>query len=807
MTFYSNFSDIDGNRYEIEITSETSGQDVNLTMGGHPCVISSSSEGLFAPIKSRAATLEIVTTEWFFDLYEPEARGTSVKIYKYDEEAEYHQGEVIFRGYLTPCSYDQDFTYLDTITLEAIDAVSTCKDFKWNNDNIYHNFHNIIIDILKDAGYQGNLYIPEAFTKINTSSIQGNILDKLYISSNNFLDDDEAKTPWTQYEVLEEIMKFTGWSLCPFGDDVYLIDYRAENAGAVTYNVYEIQTGTQLNDNQSLATKTEINLTNEAPGTANISIDDIYNKIEISDSLYNIEEIAPDIFDNKEHISVTEEKFWGNLASSKWTKTSTKTFLGFTVGDPETTVTGYVFQTICRLKDTSGWTHHYYKLDDLTEVNNDDGKGYYYYPYLNAQGGAIPLVYDGMINRYCNTHGCLLQHYAYLKNQGENNLPSSIDWNDILTFFVTGPYTPNFNVFSIDKFEKPVLEYNTGEAINWKPRTGTSWITIKGDLYYQYNDAKFGKKNKNTLNIVSDRSYTTAPVDKATDIDAKTYCLYKRSSDDADYGKGFKTWKMKLQIGDRYWDGEEWTDVESTFYINYNNNPDGESGECLDAFSWQSAVNNHDYKDKVGVDGYCIPIAYDDINAPVFGEMKLTIYTPRLIPEEMLNYIQQEWHTGYTDISWKNLPPIIYCKDFELGYVYTDDEIWWNTHEDTSDSDKTYVGYIDDNYVNEFDGITLKINTALPDKPISRSFVATSTGLLTSMKHICGDVEKTQEYNVVDEYLDHHSDRRVIYNTNIHGNFAPNVKFSKDYFNGTLMIDEYSWDVQKNNNTIKFIEF
>ena len=82
------------------------------------------------------------------------------------------------------------------------------------------------------------------------------------------------------------------------------------------------------------------------------------------------------------------------------------------------------------------------------------------------------------------------------------------------------------------------------------------------------------------------------------------------------------------------------------------------------------------------------------------------------------------------------------------------------------------------------------------------------------MKHKAGDTEKEQEYNIVDLYLDHHSDRKVIYNRNMKGYFKPYQKFSKPGNNegegkldGTFMIDTQSFDFRENNNKIKFIAF
>lgn len=813
MTFYSSFSDVNGKRYDIEITSATLGDDVDLVMGASPVTISTSSDRLFAPIKSRSATLNIVTKKWYLDLYEPSSRGTSVKIYEYDSTQPNNVGKVIFRGYLTPCSYDQEWTYLDTIALEAVDAVSTTKDYKWQNNGQYNSFFDILIGILKSAGYRGCMYAPRAFSKINNQSVTKDVLDALYTSSTNFLDDNAERTPWTEYEVLEEVIKFLGWSLVPDGDDVWLVDYRAENAGTVTYSVYDIQTGLEQTAVSSSANPTEITLSNTAPGTTQISIDDIYNKIEISDNLYNIEDISQDIFDDGIHISITDEKGLG-ADGSKWTNTETKTFLWWTTSQT-TTITGYDYQTICRLNPSSGWTHHYYKHTDLTELPNENGQGYYY-----PESDSVYTV--GKINKYCNTHGCLVQHYAHRKNEGKNNLPASIDWTDILTFFVANDTTPNFNALNCDMFEKPVLEYNIGESINWKPATGTSWITIKGDLFYQYNGAKYGEKGKATLNIVNTDKhfYTTAPVDKAVDISDQKYCSLVRKNTSEDYGKGFEMWKMKLQIGDKYWNGNVWTTTPSTFYVRYNNNPDGTNDEYIPAFEWMSTVNNKNFKDKVGVDAYCIPIAATDSSAPAFGVMKLTLYTPALIPNDLLPLFKSIYKDSYVDCSWINLPPCIFCKDFEVGYVYTDTNVWWNNHEDNNDNDKVYIGYIDDNYVNDFDAIEFKINTALQDKPISRSFVTTSGGYLATMKHKQGNESKAQEYNVIDEYLDHHSERRVIFEHNMHEYFKPNEKFSKTQyydadlgqmadtdFDGTLMIDTQSWDIRDNNNRIKFIEF
>ena len=794
MTFYGQFQNINGKIWNVEISTAAEGgnEEVEILFGDNPCEMTTSSNSLFAPIKSRSLTIQIFTKRYYFDLYQPASRGAKVKIY--DDE------RTVFSGYVKPSVYQQDWTYADVIEVDCVDGISTAKDFDWKGAGGTDRFIDIILSILSPCGYRGDLYVPEVYGADN-GLINGRILDNISISGSNFIDDDAASTPWTQYEVMEEICKFMGWTLVPDGEDVWLVDYRAENKGATKYIKYDIQTGADKGSYISDTAPVDITVDMMAPGTSSIEIDDIYNKIEISDNLYEIKNITPDIFEDEAHISVTDEM---NLSSAntKWTKTETKKFLWWTTSS-KTSITGYDYQTICRLDEKSGWKHRYYRHRDLTELDNTDGKGYY-------DKGSTSIYTADLTNKYINTHGCLIQHYAHQNNEGQNNIPANIDWDTIMTFFVTDDTTPNYDIKTVEKFELPVLEYTTGESVTWKPNSGTSWIFIKGDLWYQCHGDKYGNKNKQNLQLINEsgRLYITYPVDKAVNIDEREYCLWGgRTPSNKDYGKGFEMWKMRLQIGDKYWDGDKWVTTPVDFKINYNNNPDGSKNEYTVAYGWMNTVNNKTYKDKVGEDAYCIPIAADDPAAPVTGVMKLTVYTPTIMPPGLLEFFNILFPNSYLDISWKDLPYCIYCKNFEIGYVYTDTSVWYKQHSDEQKEDKLYVGYINDDYVNSLDTIEFRINTASADMPISRSYVATERGMLKNMKHSAGDEYKVQEYNVVDLYLDHYSDRKVIWKQNLHGYSRPNAKYVNKEFNGTLMVDTQSYDFRLDNNSMKLIAF
>lgn len=860
MTFYSKFSDYNGKVYGLEMTVRNAqGADTNLTMSGNPCVIETSSSKLFDPIKSRSCSLEIVTGDWYFQLYEPTSRGTTVKVYEYDEAYEHGVKKVIFRGYLTPASYDQTWTYKDAITLEAVDAISTTKDFKWVSDGTYKTFLDIILSILQSDninGYQGKLYVPRTYTYINENYYAGgdDVLDKLMSSSGNFIDDDDEHTPWTHYDILEEILKFLGWSLVPDGDDVWLIDYRAEGTSlSVDYSVYDIRTGAEENNPfTSEDNAVNVNLDVLAPGTTQVSIDDVYNKIEISDNLYKIDEISPDIFDDGYHINVTDEKNLGD-GGSQWTKTKTTRWLFWNYYDTSASTEvkvpiGYDYQTFCRLNPASGWTHHFYRHSDLnTEIINEDVMNYFDQATYNDNNWNYKT---GRINTYLNTHGCLVQHYAHVGNLGVNELPTSLDWDDILTFFALGPTSPTRTWANLSQLEKPVLEYNIDEEVQWKPSSGASWFVIKGDLFYQSGGTYDKKKKRQTLSIINtdENYYTTCPVDKAVDglTSDKQYVSLERSRKDYpdQYGLGFSMWKMQMEITDGddkyywvesfnsslhkfegYWIKNPTSGTTTTFYLRYNNDPDvsdkaKKDVEFIPEYSWMNIVNNMDYKDKVGEDGYCIKIDSEDEDAPSKGKLKLTVFTPSIFPFEyiILSQAAEEWFgAAQTTVGWtSDLSPIIYCKGFELKYVYTDTQVWWDNHDNTNKSDRVYTGNINDDYVKTFDTIQMRINTTQKDQPISRSYVITKLPngnnsytypYLTKMKHQCGDTDKEQEFNVVDAYLDHHSERKPIIEANVHDWQDPTTKYSKNYIDGTFVLDSQSWNVRENNNRIKIIAF
>lgn len=821
------FKDIQGTEYAVTIDAHmiSSSDEEEITLGENPCTITSNSSGIFTPIKSRSCTIEILSKRWLFDLYSPTAKGVSVRVQK--------GLNTVFFGYLTPNSYDQSYTYIDNISLEAVDAVSILKNYDYqptNDKPSYQSLISIINRLLRNAGYSGMLYVPNSLEGLNNT--QDSVINSLFLSEGNFFDDDDEHTPWKQYDVLEEILKYLGWSLVPYGDDIYLLDYRyIAKTNTPTYTSYEIATGILANSSVTLSNTLNIVKDTYAGGEPSLSMDEVYNKIEISDNLYEIEEIAPDIFEDSAHISITDEKNMGSN-SGKWTSTEIKKH--FLRPDEEIKKTiGYHYQTICRLKPETNWKHHFYSIRSINEnstpqeVFNQDGMNYY-------EEGTGSQYTVSKINKYCNTHGCLIQHYAYRENTG-NILPTSVDWEDYLTFFVSNDTIndngrPNYEV--LKKCELPVLEYTVPEEVMFKPSSGKSWITIKGSLFYQYNDTV-----TNNISIVNteQKSYTTAPVEKLDDIKETIFSgvyTVKRNNSDEHYlgsfqidnifalvgvtppafGQGYEMWKLKVQLGDKYWNGSNWVSTESSFYLPFNNNPETEDDkEYMPGFKWASIVPNTDYTDKVGEQAYCIPVEANNNSHPSFGDLKITVYTPLLAPKFLYELSDELVNRGTVPsyVNWYDNPPVIYCKDFEIGYIYTDSNVWYSQHNSnsTNSDDIIYTNVINEDYVNDFDELQLKINTQQQDKPISRSYVTTSNTYVNNIKHANGLTYKEQEKNLIDMYYEHFNTPKRIYNCNIHGLALPYSVAYVASLGGKYIIDTQSFDVKQNNNTIQLIEY
>lgn len=293
MKYFSTFKTITDETIEVKIiTNNSESQETELTLAGEsPVIISqTSSDGLFSPIKSRSCTITIISTETFFDMYSGSSHGTKVIVKNVTRD------ETLFFGYLTPCEYNQPFVYLNEIELEAVDAVSTLQDYKYQYQNRTSSSVITIASILRyclttTAGYTGGIYVQNQGLVSKIAREKGFApTEAELIAEEAFFDDED---PMTCYEVLEEICNFYNLSLVPYGNDVYLIDYEIianyDTLGSDNWLKFKNITNGSYSYLSSRLIPTNLTIYDYCGDDQNVELDEVFNKVIIKAETRKIE--------------------------------------------------------------------------------------------------------------------------------------------------------------------------------------------------------------------------------------------------------------------------------------------------------------------------------------------------------------------------------------------------------------------------------------------------------------------------------------------------------------------------------------
>lgn len=875
------FKDINNSEYTVEIIPKgTEGHVEEITLSANPVTISRKSESLFTELKPLGCTIEIVTNKILPDLYSANLKDVEVNIY-------YHSLK-IFSGYVTPYIYNQPYaSVLDTLQIEAVSKLSILKAVDYTLIDGYDKhkiatFRDIIWHILINGAGFNKDDLKIAY-KLGTNQT----LTDFKISESNFFDDDENKTPWKMDEVLTHICRYIGASIVEYENDwIYILDYQQvanstnfmyhyfgmlnqTPSGIVkvkcsycgyTHDDYGIPETCSICGNRNTMQKVEpslgeasisnngydltVTVTKDdyASNDSVISFDEIYNKAEVEVNAYKLDDIFPDVYDEKNNYH-----YGGYVSSDDPIRVAT-----FSSGG---VVTHNIYYTTKLMNNNTSWKHRYYRMKDGTELTNTYGTPQLEDIDLDSSN------YNYVGYQHINTRCAVIKQVAK-ENIGEIT-PTKLDFENYITFFcldnTSAPQKSDPSKEASDNkswrvkngnitdssgnirtsVEQPVLEYTSDIPVKWCPETGTSWITIKGDLWYQCNVSN--DDISCWIVDVSNQHYSTIPWDglghqgpyipwistSLSDNGAfyiepsksgTQMWMATRNKTYADYGKGWPMLKCSLQIGDYYWDADYqgWTTQPATFYINYNNNPSGDTEETFACMQWQTIASNHTYEDKIGENCWAIPIKESVDGHKVTGKLKFTLYTP-----SQLGPLYDRWSSG---TNWQVLFPVIYMKGFELNYVYTDDERWWELSEE-KDDDIVYSNTVTAGFNREHDAVEFKVNSYSDGVPISRSFVLNSDNtFMTDVTN--GDTGYTynMEKHYIEKLINHYKSPKLILETTInyvdpinYERFDPRVKhyidfesintFKNNDDNKTFLVDSFEINCKENTAKVKYIEW
>ena len=288
-------------RYEYKVTIEyndnTNNNQEIILADNDPIVITYESEdNPFAPIKTYSCTLNIVNRNYLFDLYSS-TFDRVVKVYD-------ASNNILFRGYVTPDIYNQDWEHTSVISIECISPVAMLKykDYQTNNRQLVSldALVNRLMNLTSYAGattfYPKNLYVKYADENGEEQKIinpNGDyVVDDLYIDEANFFDDDEEQTPWKWYEVIEEVCKYMAWQLIEYNNCLYFIPIDHIFYNPIPSLNYNWDVEANIYPYLGYITKDSY-----ASNSNNISLQQTYRKIKVIANTYPYEEVIPDIFD------------------------------------------------------------------------------------------------------------------------------------------------------------------------------------------------------------------------------------------------------------------------------------------------------------------------------------------------------------------------------------------------------------------------------------------------------------------------------------------------------------------------------
>lgn len=277
-----------------------------ITLGATPFTVAyeGDEENIFKPLKLSSATISIVNDDYLFDIYTPVAQGNKVQLLQ--------GSNVIWTGYVTPNLYSQPYEDdADAFEVECIDALSTLQWYNYETDvKKIESIYNIIKKCLKQCNAYNIFYF--TCNKQLTSTDTGEVLKRLYISEQNFFDDDNEG--WKYKDVLEELCKYLGVTCMAYGNKVYFIDYTALEAGNNDYFMYNINTDAV--SKVTLEDTIAVNNSIYEKNGSTLSLDKTFNTVSVETDFNVVDEVIPNIFDDKYIIPWDNNNWQGGHAGN-----------------------------------------------------------------------------------------------------------------------------------------------------------------------------------------------------------------------------------------------------------------------------------------------------------------------------------------------------------------------------------------------------------------------------------------------------------------------------------------------------------
>ena len=580
-------------------------------------------------------------------------------------------------------------------------------------------------------------------------------------------------------EVLEEICQYLGVTAVADGDEVYLMDYDAIKAGNFNYYRYSLSNPS----NPTLVNKEFgkiIQASDYSDTGATLSLDNVYNKVTVTDDLYTFDSVIPSMFEGM--INITKDN--DNNLSSQANRDNGTFGVAF-----KNDVTNYgslakEANNMIVLVDKVGdkynsvfmqyFTNPSYKfyrydtsaneIEPAKELNYTDNQTYIGAYLAKIAVKQIDKVTLDEIKGFSKEKGLDQLEALFAKNN-----VSSVQYDNYLVFHNVNDRTDGKGHLMNKIPPYPIFQTTLTSLSTLFGGTNAN-LVITGSVTYHFKDDKPYLIPNGQLSVPN-----------GDDI------FYKSNS----------YIPAKMQWGNQYWDGEKWTTEETTFKIPYlADEPKmkevvGTTYDIINTVTWRIGTT---------AKGYLIKCPTDEV---IGGLPIVTLYKP-------------------VDVYVNKYHNCVFLKDFDVKAIIGDP-----TFSDTNNTDTVYTNIINNKFVTELSDIKFKICTWDNKKP---NYSAVAYKLNGSYRYldktfnracyngeldwVSSDEEKPsaadglrQEEHLIYKLVNQYSTPSVILNLSLRNdNKIYGLYGDKTISNKEFIIDSMSIDYKYNKADIKLIE-
>ncbi len=763
----------------------------------------------------------------------------------------------VFAGFVEPMSYQQPFNdRLDEVELNCVDGLSALQYGKYRqigsagidydavkSEAAQLTFLSIIQGLVSGLSDLGTIHLWYDGSKAvdDTEAHHWTIFSDLSISELLFLGDNEDDV-WQQDSVLEELLRYLNLHIVQEGTDFFIFSWETIRKGDnIVWH--------DLLSSDALATPTT-NITfsqaNAADVNTQITVDETFNRLLLTCETTAMDSVVESPLDSDLLTSpytnrqkyITEYYSEGNGQHAKIGFYEILTD-GISPSYDETGVTDWFVQ----VRQNKKWRFPYrpQSVEDIYAQLCVDNESQQALPnWLRSHQGAA-LLSVGKIE----TKG----------NGSDNSVISKVDMEDCLVVSVNGsddednPYPGENDLLAT--MPRAVYTGNvSGGVFSPSDDQTTNYIVISGRLalnpcmwmtasypdlsehlssYNAYLAYITGRHTVPSRNNGDGRYYTreyfkaSTPkeVEQSDPSTAFGFCpftdegpqdyefLYSAIGDSQDHISKVAVLQCMLIIGDKcvvetgtdgqpgdftwqtYKERSECESDEEYYGQSFSIGFDPKIGDKILGTEFD-IQNNISYRMGVEASGTAIPIKKAD---HVSGQVRFMVLGPvNSYWGDVVRHHHNFWHGG----SWSDsqVPLLVHTeniivKDFEVK-VYSDNGMVNNT----DDSDLVYMSDTAEDFVNEKDDITFKLNSALTTEECVALGITNTVKLSTPLNVLTGegvltlynrlkDEQVKPEQDYVDSYYEEYRDVRLIVEHTIRDEFS-NVRFNNLYTHPAL---------------------